>query len=205
MAYTIPNKSCVGCDTCSFHCPTGAIKQENNAYWIDPTLCNNCEGYYPEPQCVERCPTHSPMPLQAKKGRNKVDVRELTSPDLFANKKTNPFASAIVIWEACNVLAQRKSLRWAKDESGNLCYQRQVNQGKGEITFNYTSSPFNNELVRELQPIEALDIRASCVHLIFAAHATALEQPWEQEFTLSIKGCKSTLEAVAKILPIFLI
>jgi DNA-binding transcriptional regulator YiaG/Pyruvate/2-oxoacid:ferredoxin oxidoreductase delta subunit len=184
MAYTIPNKSCVGCDDCRPHCPTGAIKTENNEHWIDPTLCNNCEGYYSEPQCVSFCPSHSPIPLQSKKGRNKINVRELTSLDLFANNKSNSFASAIVIWESCNVLSQRKSLRWETDESGRLAYKRQVNQGKGEISFQITSSPFDNELVSGMERIEALDIRATCINLIFAAHATALEQPWEQEFVI---------------------
>jgi ferredoxin len=87
MPYTIPNNSCVGCDNCRPQCPTGAIKIENDEYWIDPSLCNNCEGYYPEPQCVIACPTKSPIPWQAKKGRCKVEPRDATSLDLFANGK----------------------------------------------------------------------------------------------------------------------
>jgi DNA-binding transcriptional regulator YiaG len=124
------------------------------------------------------------MPWHAKKGRCKVDLREVTSPDLFSNGKSNPFASAIVIWEACNVLAQRTSLPWQRDEQGNLCYHRQVSQGKGAIAFHITKSPDSSEPVSELGTIAALDIRSACIHLIFAAHATALEQPWQQEFTI---------------------
>ncbi|MBD2198233.1 MULTISPECIES: helix-turn-helix domain-containing protein [Calothrix] len=184
MPYTIPNNSCVGCDNCRPQCPTGAIKIENNEYWIDPCLCNNCEGYYSEPQCVVACPTKSPIPWQAKKGRCKVEPRDATSPDLFSNGKNNAFASAIVIWEACNVLAQRTSLNWEIDEAGHLSYSRQVNQGKGAIAF-YIQDPCNtNNRTTDIEAIEALDIRAACVHLIFAAHATALEQPWEQEFAI---------------------
>jgi hypothetical protein len=33
--------------------------------------------------------------------------------------------------------------------------------------------------------IEQFDIRAACLHLIYAAHATQLERPWEQSFVLS--------------------
>ncbi|GAB1541098.1 hypothetical protein NUACC21_37680 [Scytonema sp. NUACC21] len=184
MPYTIPNNSCVGCDNCRPQCPTGAIKLENDEYWIDPCLCNNCEGYYPEPQCVIVCPIQSPIPMQPKRGRCKVDLREATSPDLFANGKSNPFASSIVIWEACNVLSQRMWLPWVIDESQKVCYRRQVNQGKGEIAFHISDFHNGGELVTELGAVEKFDIRAACIHLIFAAHATALDKPWEQEFTI---------------------
>lgn len=184
MPYTIPNNSCVGCDNCRPQCPTGAIKIENNEYWVDPGLCNNCEGYYPEPQCVIACPSNSPIPWQAKKGRCKIEPRDATSLDLFSNGKNNPFASAIAIWEACNVLAQRTSLHWENDEDGYLCYSRQVNQGRGAIAF-HIQDPFKvNDKATDLAAIEGLDIRAACIHLIFAAYATALDQPWEQEFAI---------------------
>ncbi|MEC4818462.1 MAG: helix-turn-helix domain-containing protein [Scytonema sp. PMC 1069.18] len=182
MPYTIPNNSCVGCDNCRPQCPTGAIQLENNEYWIDPCLCNNCEGYYPEPQCVVVCPHDSPIPLQPKRGRCKVDIREATSSDLFSNSKNNPFASSIVIWEACNVLSMRTSLPWELDEEGLVCYGRQVSQGRGAIAFHLTEPRNEDRLATDLGVIETLDIRAACIHLIFSAHATALEQPWEQEF-----------------------
>ena len=185
MPYTIPNNSCVGCDNCRPQCPTGAIRIEDNEYWIDPGLCNNCEGYYSEPQCVIACPTNSPIPWQSKKGRCKVEPRDATSLDLFSNGKNNPFASAIAIWEACNVLAQRTSLHWETDEEGYLCYGRQINQGRGAIAF-HIQDPFKvNDKATDLAAIEGLDIRAACIHLIFAAYAIALEQPWEQEFAIN--------------------
>lgn len=184
MPYTIPNNSCVGCDNCRPQCPTGAIRIEDNEYWVDPGLCNNCEGYYSEPQCVIACPTNSPIPWQAKKGRCKVEPRDATSLDLFSNGKNNPFASAIAIWEACNVLAQRTSLHWENDEEGYISYSRQVNQGRGAIAF-HIQDPFKvNDKATDLAAIEGLDIRAACIHLIFAAYATALDQPWEQEFAI---------------------
>lgn len=184
MPYTIPNNSCVGCDNCRPQCPTGAIRIEDNEYWVDPGLCNNCEGYYSEPQCVIACPTNSPIPWQAKKGRCKVEPRDASSLDLFSNGKNNPFASAIAIWEACNVLAQRTSLHWETDEEGYISYSRQVNQGRGAIAF-HIQDPFKvNDKATDIAAIEGLDIRAACIHLIFAAYATALEQPWEQEFAI---------------------
>ncbi len=184
MPYTIPNNSCVGCDNCRPQCPTGAIRIENNEYWVDPGLCNNCEGYYSEPQCVIACPTNSPIPWQAKKGRCKVEPRDASSLDLFSNGKNNPFASAIAIWEACNVLAQRTSLHWETDEEGYISYSRQVNQGRGAIAFHIQDPLKVNDKATDIAAIEGLDIRAACIHLIFAAYATALEQPWEQEFAI---------------------
>lgn len=45
-----------------------------------------------------------------------------------------------------------------------------------------TPVPLSEE--RALLEIESLDIKAACMHLIYAAHATALDKPWEQEFTI---------------------
>jgi DNA-binding transcriptional regulator YiaG len=189
MAYTITTR-CVGCDSCRPHCPTGAIRIESEEYWIDPTLCNSCAGYYPEPQCVILCPISSAVPLQAKKGRCKVDTRTATSPDLFANGKSNPFASAIVMWELCNLLSQRQSIPWETNASGKLCYPRKVNKGQGTITFTLTDTldpepPIALEGEMALSAVEAIDIRSACMHLIYAAHATALDKPWEQEFVIN--------------------
>ncbi|MGQ4648152.1 4Fe-4S binding protein [Lyngbya aestuarii] len=188
MAYKI-SSSCVGCDTCLPKCPTGAIKKDGEKYAINPDLCNNCKGYYPEPQCIIHCPRSCPIPSQPKKGRYKVDARTATSPDLFLNGKNNRFASSIVIWEACNILTQRQSLPWETDTLGKLYYQRQIKQGQGTIAFQITDSlyaeqpkPMGSDSA--LSTIEAIDIRAAGMHLIYAAHATALDKPWEQEFII---------------------
>ncbi len=193
MPYTIPNSSCIECDKCRPQCPVGAIKLVNDEYWIDPCLCNNCEGFYSEPQCLTVCPTKSPIPLQVKRGRCKIEPREITSSNLFVNGKNNPFASAIAIWEASNVLAQRTSLPWELDEDGYICYRRQVNQGKGNIAF-HLAVPFSeNQLATTTAAVEALDIRAACVNLIFAAHATAVNEPWKQEFVIDDKQIEKYL------------
>ncbi|MDB9486484.1 transcriptional regulator [Dolichospermum circinale CS-537/01] len=185
MPHIIPNNNCVGCDNCRPLCPTGAIKIEDDEYWVDPVLCNNCDGHHSQPQCVIACPTNAPIPIQAKKGRCKIEPRDATSSDLFSNGKNNPFASAIVIWEACNLLAQRTSLPWEKNEKGNWHYSRSVNQGKGKISFQIQNLfPVNNRTNNNLQAIDYLDIRAACIHLIFAAKITALDQPWQEEFTI---------------------
>jgi DNA-binding transcriptional regulator YiaG/Pyruvate/2-oxoacid:ferredoxin oxidoreductase delta subunit len=214
MAYTITNR-CTQCGDCVPQCPQGAIKSEGNELWIDPMLCNNCKGYAAEPQCVSVCSIDlPPMPLQAKKGRCKTTERTFPHPNLFVNGKSSPFASAIAVWETCNVLAQRQSLPWKIDADGKLCYERQVNGGRGTIAFRLTNhldsgsstvsdpvldNTLDNTLDTLLDSVVAQaeltnwDVRAACLHLVYAAHAMALEQPWEQEFIISDRQIEAYL------------
>jgi DNA-binding XRE family transcriptional regulator len=152
-------------------------------------ICDGCKGYA-APQCVLACPIDNPIPLQAKKGRCKVDTSIITSPDLFANGRTNPFASAIAIWEACNVLAQRQSMAWQQGEDREAVYQRSIQQGKGLIRFRMIQnlspdSPLGRNSLTPNSDITAFDLRSACLHLIYAAYATTLDRPWEQEFIIN--------------------
>lgn len=188
MSYKI-SSDCLACDNCRPLCPTGAIDVEDGQYWINPALCDDCKEYT-EPQCIISCPLSLPMPSQAKRGRAKIDSRIPTSPDLFANTKNSPFASALVVWEACNLLAQRQSLLPGTNPENKLTYQRVLSK-QGSLKL---------EIVDDIQPkkllvpiagkgamtgLEAFDIRSACMHLIYAAHATALDNPWEQAFVVS--------------------
>jgi DNA-binding transcriptional regulator YiaG/Pyruvate/2-oxoacid:ferredoxin oxidoreductase delta subunit len=189
MPYTIPD-SCFQCGACQPQCPTGAIQNNGEQYEIVPELCNGCQGYYAEPQCVIACPISSPLPKQAKKGRYKANPRTATSPNLFPNGKNNPFASSMAIWEACNLLTSAAILPWKTDEDGKFYYERPVKQGRGSIAFYLTEdleSEFPEALNREaaLEAIDKIDIRSACVHAIFAAYSTTLDRPWEQEFVIS--------------------
>ena len=60
MALTILEDS-INCDMCGPECPNEAISMQTVAsgkrvYQIDPNLCTECEGFYPEPTCVKVCP-----------------------------------------------------------------------------------------------------------------------------------------------------
>ncbi len=161
-------------------------------------LCNNCEGFHEEPLCASICLSNAPVPLQAKKGRCKIDSKANTNPILFSNGKTHPFASAMVVWEACNVLAQRQSIPWHLDESGNLCHRRQVSGGRGSVTLCVTDqhtldSPVALEVEAAQAAISSWDMRAACLHLMYAAYATSLERPWEQTFTVNDQEISSYL------------
>lgn len=70
---------CINCGACEIECPQLAVfpkkkvKKKNEQlylidlfgndefvssvhFYIDPLKCNNCEGFYPAPRCIEVCP-----------------------------------------------------------------------------------------------------------------------------------------------------
>jgi DNA-binding transcriptional regulator YiaG len=198
MAYTIP-QNCDQCGICLPECPTSAIQwDDNHKYWVEPGLCNNCEDRDFQPLCVSSCPDSFPLPLPAKKGRYKAEPRVLSSDHLFANGHNNPISSSMVIWEACNLLAKGSVVPWQTDDRGKLYFERQVKQGKGKIEFRLTDdvssdAPEILSFIDAASTIEYMDVRAACMHLIFAASVTALERPWEQEFALDNKQIETYL------------
>ncbi len=188
MTYAVQT-DCVACDQCRPTCPQGAIKPSEEGYWIDPTLCDQC----PEvetPPCVEACNLGALAPLQPKKGRHRSTLLPAAIPSIFLNGKTTPFASSMVVWEACNLLAQRQSLPWQADEDQRLCHLRSIHRGRGTLRLRLAADP------EEAQPtplgyeegqrvLAQMDLRAACLHLIFAAHATTLDRPWDSPFVIN--------------------
>ncbi|MGD1898383.1 MAG: helix-turn-helix domain-containing protein [Phormidesmis sp.] len=190
MTYTI-KEDCVACDICQSQCPHGAIKtsDDQDGYWIDPTLCDGCPDVE-IPRCVGACDVEALQPLPPKKGRCKSTLLPAAIPRIFLNRKTTPFASCMVMWEACNILAQRQALSWQTDADKKLCYTRLVNRGRGEMRFRLSADP-EGEVPHPMaagEAVEAIanfDIRAACVHLIFAAYAMTVDRPWQESFTLN--------------------
>lgn len=112
-----------------------------------------------------------------------------TSPNLFKDSQTAPMTVALPIWEASNILTQRNDLAWAVDSNGKLRYARQVGDDTGAIYFWVTENiddehPAALAGAAALACIDTFDIRAACMHLLYAAHATQLEKPWEQELII---------------------
>lgn len=199
MAYTIKN-GCISCDSCWPQCPTGAIKPqaESEGYWIDPTLCNNCKEF-DAPLCLESCDFGALSPLIPKKGRRKSTLLPAAIADIFLSGKTTPFASSMVIWEACNILAQRQHLPWQTDDENKLCYRRPVHRGRGEMRFRLAADPESAALMPMAEQeataaIAQFDIRATCLHLIFAAYAVTIDAPWEEPFMLNDQHIEQYLE-----------
>ncbi len=57
MAFMIKD-GCVLCWMCVEVCPTEAISilEKGLVFTIDPERCNECVGFYDEPQCLAVCP-----------------------------------------------------------------------------------------------------------------------------------------------------
>jgi Pyruvate/2-oxoacid:ferredoxin oxidoreductase delta subunit len=194
MTYTILSQ-CIACDECRPQCPTDAIEAEGKRYSIEASLCNNCVGYYADPLCVLVCPTLHPVPLESNRSARgtsryqKCDRDRALSPDLFPNGQTNPMASSIVIWETCNLLAGGQSLPWMEDSNAILFYRRSVKQGKGNLTFRLTDRVQGSEFEFQSgqtawETLDRFDARSAGLHLVYAAHATALNRPWEESFKI---------------------
>jgi DNA-binding XRE family transcriptional regulator len=112
-----------------------------------------------------------------------------TSPSLFPNGKVHPMASSLVMWEGGNLLTRAKDLSWKPDAEGRLTYTRTVRSGKGKVIFWVTDDPekqYPEALAGEaaLAVLNTFDIRAVCMHLIYAAHVTTLDRPWAEEFVI---------------------
>lgn len=124
------------------------------------------------------------------RGRYPSINRPSPSPNLFPDGRTNYMASNKVIWEGCSILTQGRNLSWVIPEQGSPYYEVPVAKGKGYVTFWITDdlhelNPAILEGEAALALIEQFDIRAACMHLIYAAHATQLDRPWEQQFVLN--------------------
>ncbi|NJN49724.1 MAG: hypothetical protein HC805_08135 [Alkalinema sp. RL_2_19] len=112
-----------------------------------------------------------------------------TNPRLFTTNTTSNFATCKLLWESVNILTQRSDLKWQPDSDGKMAYTSAVKDGRGKLIFWVTDNPeeqYPEALAGEaaLAVIETFDIRAACMHLIYAAHVTTLERPWEEEFVI---------------------
>lgn len=122
--------------------------------------------------------------------RKRAHQRPETNPNLFPDTMTDYAASNRLIWEGANILTQGGDLPWLTSEKGEAYYKSLVAKGKGYISFWLTDDLYAKDpsvLERDLAIalIEEFDLRATCLHLIYAAHATQLDRPWEQSFTIS--------------------
>ncbi|MCL4306516.1 4Fe-4S binding protein [bacterium] len=49
-------ESCINCGACEPVCPVKAITEGPDIFVIDPNVCVECEGHFPDPQCQSVCP-----------------------------------------------------------------------------------------------------------------------------------------------------
>jgi len=131
----------------------------------------------------------SHKPKREATGKSSLAQRPQSSPSLFTSD-TEYAASSRVIWEGANILTQGNDLPWMASDDGEAYYNSIVAKGKGYISFRLTEDIFSSDpsvLEHDLAIalIEQFDIRAACLHLIYAAHATQLDRPWEEVFTIN--------------------
>jgi len=136
-------------------------------------------------------------PIKANTGGSAKD-RPRTNPTLFVEGDTTPLTSSLPLWEASNILTQRKHLPWVMDPDGKLCYTRDVDDGQGAIYFWVAENteeehPATLAGAAALAVIDNFDIRAACMHLIYAAHATQVEKPWEEEIVIDDRQIEAYL------------
>lgn len=61
MSYMI-TAECINCSACEMECPVRAISPTADQYIIDPDICIECEGYFPEARCKWACPVDACVP-----------------------------------------------------------------------------------------------------------------------------------------------
>lgn len=107
------------------------------------------------------------------KKNNQVD-------QLFTDSSVTSVNSSLPLIEASNILSRGSDLPWQTDPDGKLSYSRDFDNGRGAIHFWVTSEtnlPANEKpsglaTAAALAVINSFDIRAACMHLIYAAYAT---------------------------------
>ncbi len=55
MAFQIVKTLCTACGDCAPVCPTQSIGPAKGVYAINPDTCNECEGEFDSPQCIDAC------------------------------------------------------------------------------------------------------------------------------------------------------
>lgn len=53
---------CINCGACEPECPNEAIKEGDEIYVIDPTLCTECVGFHDHEACQAVCPVECCLP-----------------------------------------------------------------------------------------------------------------------------------------------
>jgi len=142
----------------------------------------------------------TPSKAIKKRGSNSTGANERSrkAPELFGDSALTQVVSSLPLWEASNILTQRQHLPWKKDPDGKLSYTRDVKDGEGAICFWVADNleeehPSALASAAALAVIDTFDIRAACMHLIFAAHASQMENPWEEEFVIDGKQLEAYL------------
>ncbi|MCS6782829.1 MAG: helix-turn-helix transcriptional regulator [Gloeomargarita sp. SKYBB_i_bin120] len=90
---------------------------------------------------------------------------------LYQNGRNTPFASCLVIWQACHLMTQRPYHAWRED-NGFLVWEYQGPSGR--LRYRLPRADW-----------EQRDMRVVTMHLLLAACATQKSRPWEEALVLN--------------------
>ena len=119
-----------------------------------------------------------------------MNEQRMANSDLFCQSRTTPVPSSLPLIEASNILTHRKHLPWQTDLDGRLSYVRDFDTGEGAIHFWVTDDtesahPVGLASAAALAVIDTFNIRAACMHLIYAAYAARFRNSWKQEIVVN--------------------
>lgn len=116
---------------------------------------------------------------------------------IFADSSIAPVPSSLPLIEASNILSRGPNLDWQTDPEGRLSYSPAFgSHGEGAIHFWVTKEaslppgekPTGLATAAALAVINSFDIRAACMHLIYAAYASQNasqdENPWDRDIVI---------------------
>lgn len=128
----------------------------------------------------------------AQDKQNPKDVEKIFSDSAIA-----PVPSSLPLIEASNILSRGANLDWQTDPDGRLSYSRNFGSGgEGAIHFWVTKEtnlppdekPTGLATAAALAVINSFDLRAACMHLIYAAYASQNaaqdENPWDKDIVI---------------------
>lgn len=143
-----------------------------------------------------------PQTKQSKaKSRSLVNEQHMANPDRFCQSCTTPAPSSPPLIESSNVPTRRKLLPWqtALDNlDSRLSYVHDFDTGESAIHFWITDDAVSDSSVvlasaTALAVIDTFNIRAACMHLIYAAYATRFKNPWKHEIIINDKQLEKHL------------
>ncbi len=149
-------------------CPIYSLK-DNEAIRLSPaeiisvSPSAHCQKVY---SCLDNLLTTQP-------GKPSYTDYPQANVTLYQNGKNQPFASCLIIWQACNIMTARSYHNW-QYQNGYIYYEYQGRSGKLIYRLPRTTSNLGD-----------IDIRSVLIHLLFAACATQKKKPWEEEILIN--------------------
>jgi ferredoxin len=194
MSRRISSPACKVCGLCLESCPYGAVKRRDGRIVIDPAICRDCDDKGSQPLCVISCPQSLPQASKARLGRSKLLARDHLVVETNSPQQQERFASSLPVWEAASLLSQGTD-GCQGDHPRHLIerHSQQVWLGLGlapELRADpeglWRSPTSCQPLPRQaaLVALAGFDPRAVALHLVLAARAAALQEPWSQPIVL---------------------